>query len=357
MTRWLDAIRKTLGEWGRWHWIWGLAVGTYAAYDLGSFWFMAPDLWLPVWGWNVGQFGLPYVFLIRVADHAVAAGASRVFAYMAVVLLVGPIGITLSPLLAMFLDFPDSVKLEWAFGDTLTVIAARYLSLGLATLTYVYWRRGHEAQARLGALEVERARLQSSLQSARLLALQAQVEPGLLSELLGRVHAAIDPSAADVERADRKLTDAIALLRAMQPAVDASGSTVERELALVHAFGRAVEMPALEPGRLELRVSDEARGARLAPLVLVPALRSLASAAAQARWRLTAAAAAGRLNLEIAATAAEDAARDALRAVPLPDLGARLAAAHGPDARIEQVADGPPALRIDVPLSPVTCER
>ena len=111
----------------------------------------------------------------------------------------------------------------------------------MGTYAYMHWRREREARHRLTVAEVDRARQAQLVQTSKLLALQARIEPQFLFDALGRVRDALDRS---VDVAEQRLADLITLLRSLQPATDATASSLGREFALVHAFGRAADLPA-----------------------------------------------------------------------------------------------------------------
>jgi LytS/YehU family sensor histidine kinase len=202
-------------------------------------------------------------------------------------------------------------------------------------------------RARLRGLEMGRARQESMLQSARLLALQARVEPQFLFDALDRVREAIDRS---VDEAEHRLLDLIALLRAMQPAAGTTASSVEREFSLLHAFGRAAELPALQPGQLTVTAETEARDARLAPLLLLPTMRTLAACAPMAAWRVTASRAGPRLQMVVQPETPDMHAAAALESLDLSALLARMRAVHGPDAYVGLTRNPGPALRLSAPF-------
>lgn len=228
MTRLPAYMLETLREWGWRHFAWAMLVGSLAVFNMGNLVFLEPELslWV-VWVWNVFQFGLPYVFAVRVADRAVADGSSPAVAYTLVVALVAPLGVwVFGPMLIPVFGGNDA----WTLRDDVSVAATRVLTLSMCTLLYAQWRREHDMLARAQAAKIERAHQQQALYSARLMALQARVEPQFLFDTLRRVHNLIDQS---TEAAERLLTDLISLLRAMQPQGGSTASTLAREVELV----------------------------------------------------------------------------------------------------------------------------
>jgi hypothetical protein len=339
-------IAATLREWGWRHTGIGVLVGTLALSNMGGFVTWGPDFpWLRSWLYNLFQFGFPYVFALRVADRAVADGARRWVAYSVATLGVIVVGVwVIGPLLFPLIGGDP----EWGPAQDAMLFSHLLLPYSIATVAYAQWRSEQDMLHRVQAAELSRAREQQIVQSARLLALQARVEPQFLFDTLQRVRELIDRSAA---AAETRLSDLIALLRAMQPAAGATASTVEREFALVQAWGRASDAGALMPPRLVLHAADEAAQASFAPLVLLPALRRLAGDAPDARWQVGALRVGERLRLVIVPGAALEAARTALQTFDVAAARERLAAVHGPEATLAvSLADAALALNIEIPF-------
>ncbi|HET9823039.1 MAG TPA: hypothetical protein VFQ16_14555 [Burkholderiaceae bacterium] len=340
-------IVATAREWGWPHSGWAVLVGSLAVFNMGELLFFPDDLSLrAAWLYNVLQFGFPFVFAIRVADHAVAQGSPRNLTYALAVLLVIAAGVwVFGPLLVPLLGG----NARWSLRDDVGLVTTRLLPFAMGTYAYMHWRREREARHRLAVAEVERARQAQLVQTSRLLALQARIEPQFLFDALGRVRDALDRS---VDVAEQRLADLITLLRSLQPATDATASSLGREFALVHAFGRAADLPALQPENFALDADDVCRGARFAPLVLLPVLRCLAEAAPGARWRATATLAGDRLQVVVRPALDVPSAVAALQALDPRELRERLTTVHGADADLSVSAEPLPALRLLVPFDP-----
>ncbi len=345
MRPWLPWCAEVVREWDWRHTLWGVAVGSLAVFNMGEIAFMGNGIiFHQAWMFNVLQFGMPYVFALRVADRAVAAGVGPLAAYAAVVLIVIPVGIwVFGRLLSPTIGF----NAAWTSRMDISLATTRLLPFALGTLVYAYWRRERETLGRVQAAEVARATQQRLVQASRLLALQARVEPQFLFDALERVRALTERS---TEAAEQLLTDLIALLRAMQPAAGATASTVAREFALVESYARASETAALQAPRLQLHADAESAEARFAPLVLLPALRQLVGDAPAARWQVGALRVNDRLRLVIAPTAELDIARVALKSIELQPLQQRLGAVHGDDAVLAVASGDEPALHLEVPF-------
>jgi hypothetical protein len=342
-TRWFT---DTLAEWGWRHTAIGLLVGSLALFNMGGALFFGADFpWMRSWVYNIFEFGLPYVFAMRVADRAVADGVPRLAAYGTAVVSVILLGVwVIGPLMFPLIGGDP----EWGPQQDLFLACGYLLPFSIATAAYADWRRTQDTLARVQAAEVGRARQEQLVQAARLLALQARVEPQFLFDSLQRVRSLIDQS---TEAAERLLGDLIALLRAMQPAAGATASTLAREFALVEAYARASEVAALQPPRLLMEALDDAAAARFAPLVLLPALRRLVGDAPDAGWQVGAMQVDGRLRLVIAPTADLHSASTALQSFEIKPLHERVVAVHGPDARMAVQTVPTPALYIDVPYA------
>jgi Histidine kinase len=339
---------ETLREWGWRHTGLGLLVGTLALSNMGGFLSFGPDFpWLRSWVYNIFELGFPYVFALRVADRAVADGAPRWLTYGVVAVGVVATGVwVIGPLLYPILGGDP----EWGSANDWVLFCTLLLPYSIATVAYAHWRRGQDTLERVQAAEMARARQEQLVQSSRLLTLQARVEPQFLFDTLQRVRELIGSSA---QAAERLLTDLIALLRAMQPQAGATASTVEREFALVEAYGRASESRALLPPALMLAAAEPAPRARFAPLVLLPTLRRLAGDAPDARWQVGALRQGERLRVAITPTATLDHARLALQTFDARAFCERMTAVHGPGAALAVDAAGPaPALHIDMPFQP-----
>lgn len=339
---WRTWVGATLREWSWRHTGLGVVVGSLALFNMGGMLFFGPGFpFLRSWVYNVFEFGLTYVFAVRVADRAVADGRPAWLAYSLAVLGVIAIGVwVIGPLLFPLIGGDT----DWKSGDDWMLAMSQLLPFSVATVAYAHWRRAQETLARVQRAELARVRQEQLVQSARLLALQARVEPQFLFDALKRVRALLDDA---TDTAERRLGDLISLLRAMQPAAGATASTVAREVALVRAYGHAGDASALLPPRLTTQMDDEAGRARLAPLVLLPALRRLAGDAPGVQWQLGALRAGDRLRLAIAPQPPTAVAVQALASLDTVVLQQRLAAVHGTHARLAVRLTDPPALHID----------
>lgn len=334
----------TLREWSWTHTGLALLLGTLALFNMGSLLFNLNDSFPLVrsWVYNVAEFGFPGVLALRMADRAVADGVPPLLAYGtagAGVILLGVF--VIGPLLFPFIGGDP----DWSTRQDIMLSFNLSLTFFVGTVAYAHWRRANDIMQRVQFTELNRARQEQLLQSARLLALQARVEPEFLFETLHRVRDGIEPDRAE---ADRLLTNLIALLRALQPKAGATASTVARELAVVEAYGRASDLPALQATSLQLHASALSRPARLAPLVLLPTIRALS--ARGCGWQVWATVVAERLRLSIQGAPDSPEAATALQQLDLASLRERVLAVHGADARVLLETTPVANLQFDLPL-------
>lgn len=302
----------------------------------------SPSIWRVPLLYNVLQFGMPIVLAVRVADAAIDSGARAWLAYASAVGAVVVLGVwVIGPLLTPVLGGEPG----WSLGDDIWLAAGIAVLLGLGVTGYGHWRLGERTRDQAQQAERQLAEQAQRLQSARLLALQAQVEPQLLFDALGRVAARLHTQPAGAEQL---LSDTITLLRSLLPSTHSAASNVARELALVRAHARVTDQSALQPPLLQLAVAADTHHAELAPNVLPALLRELA--ARHSGWRLQAIRQGGQLQMQLQALNAGQPADDVACALDAVDLAActqRLQAVHGPQARVRRPS--PTLLQIELP--------
>jgi hypothetical protein len=323
--------------------------------------------------YNILQFGLPTVAAVRLADAAIEQGASASGCYLVVAVVVPIFGVWLfGPLLMPLLGSDPG----WSLVNDLWLWTGTGVLLALGLAAYAHWRAGERALARQHAAEGERACQLQRLHAARLLALQARVEPELLFATLDEVRARAGDGSTQDDDAERLLADLIGLLRRLLPSAQANRSTLARELALVQAQARLgaqamarhagpgqddppSAMPRLHPlPRVVATLPAECEHVEFAPLVL-PALLRLLDPSGSRPWFLTARRIAAdsadpRLLLELrrddsAATGPVAADTHTQAAVLLE----RLQAVLGPSARLDLSPHGEIAAMLDLPWCPV----
>ena len=323
-------------------------------HPLGGIFF--PPVVLPGWDPMMNMFAgawlvpnLVLLFSVFVADEAFEDGVRPLRAYgLAVVFVV----LTL-PSLDRFLH-----QLVWQQGGNYMtgreegVAQLVWWSLvslyecGFGLSIYAYWRVTQRALRRVQAAETDRARSEQRVQTARLLALQSRVDPQLLFDTLGRVGAlhADDPSASDA-----LLADLIALLRSMQPGTGADNSAVAREFGLVEAWLRVLRDAGPREIEVQLRMSPESAQLGIAPMLVLPLVRSVlvAAPAAHRRWLLGSRVVDRRLQIRLESNDGAAAAAVSSQ-VDLDALQERLAQLFGTSAHLV-VSSAPLALTLDLP--------
>jgi hypothetical protein len=296
----------------------------------------------------LGQ-ALPFVLAARMAERAIDGGVAPWRAYSLILLTV-----LLCPRAFDQLPLPMINRQAQHIGRVYWAILLNVMQWTAVVSLYALWRTRERSMRRVQASESARARDRQRLQSAQLLALQARVDPQLLFDTLrqvGRLQRS-DPPAADA-----LLGDLIAMLRATLPRAASTGSTVEREFAVVEAWLKVRRALSAAGWAVNIEPTPALAGASLAPLLLQPLVRSVleSAGAAAVDWRLGAEAAGDRLLVTLAAQPAGgagdgDAAR-LLADVDLASLRARLALLHGGSARLRASLEQPPRLVLDLPLS------
>ncbi|MES2046958.1 MAG: histidine kinase [Pseudomonadota bacterium] len=337
--RWslLKALVTACRDWRLRHTLLAILMGTVSMIYMGVFISQIEGgkrylFNLIVWLFHLAEVGFPLVLAVCVADSAVDAGHRRIPAYglaifCAVTLGVWVIGPLVSPLLRPVLLWTLSVNIHpsWNWVRDLHHASGVSFPMTLAVAAYANWRQQQSSLAKLRADEVERVRQLQALQTARLFALQARVEPELLFDTLQRVNQLIGES---VSAADILLADLIAMLRAMLPVSGASTSTVGHEFNLVRTYARVTRLSALQSPQLILNASPEAEVANFAPMILLPSLRTLVAAAPIA-WQVNAERIADRLLITLFAVSPELSTRVALQALDQSAMRERLNVLHG----------------------------
>lgn len=294
--------------------------------------------------------GLIVVFGVMVADEAFEDGVPPLRAYGLVAI-------------AIAIITPSVVRLQGAILISLGVVEHRAGNdEGIAQLVwwwqvafyesafgfaiYAYWRVTQRAVRRAQAAETEQVRNEQRVQTARLLALQARVEPQMLFDALNQVRSL---HASDAQAADALLADLIALLRAMQPSAKKDTSAVEHEFELADAWVRVARSAGHGNARLQLHIAPEARSVGIAPMLVLPLLRSVLrlAGANQRQWLLSASVLGPRLIVTLQQAEADD-AQLALEGIDLSSVQDRLAQVFGQSARLT-VSSRPPSVELDLP--------
>ncbi|MDH0867003.1 hypothetical protein [Mitsuaria sp. GD03876] len=303
--------------------------------------------------YNVLQFGVPAVLLTRGADALVDRGRLPTWAaYPLVVLITILLGVwVIAPALHPVLG----KAAWWGPSEDLKLAASTLGWHALGMTVYVQLRQSRRAQARLEALQEAAAARQRQLAAAQLLALQARVDPALLSDQLGVIDAELGH---DPPRALARLAMLIELLRAQQPHLEAEVSTLDREVVALRAYACLASPDPVHMGRLHLARLDDAPDWPIAPMVLLPLVRPLLDDAGGTLWGLSLhvgtrdgldAPGLAQLRLQALGPDAEATRRVAAR-VPLAELRQRLRAVHGDAAALALVTQDLPLFTLTWPI-------
>lgn len=324
-------------------WTWrhtsmAVVVGTLAVFNMGGALFWNPDFTvLRAWVYNLFEFGFTYVYAMRVADRAVAAGTRGALAYGIGLVATIVVGVwAIGPLLFPIIGGEEG----WKSSDDVALAFGLLLPGSLVTVAYAHWRATVSTRQRLQAAALVRAKRAQVTQATLLLAQQSRMEPHFLFDALKAIRARADSDAAAAEDLLNALTG---LLRAVQPRVEAEGSTLGRELSVVQSYARLASLMTGQAPRWVSAVGIEVESLPFAPLVLLPLLRELDNATGSL-WRIDASAHAGRLTLTLRPPSASVHA-----ALDLAPFATRLVDVHGPGAHIGWLPSPPPGLQISIP--------
>jgi hypothetical protein len=285
-----------------------------SVHPLGGIFF--PPVELPGWdpvvpflngGW-VGS-GIPTVFCVLVADEAFDDGVAPLRAYgLALVAMVAIVPLA-SRLYQEFTGLLGANSYALGRGEGVAQFVwwslVMLYEVGFGLAIYAYWRVTQRTMRQAQAAETERVLNEQRVQTAQLLALQSRVDPQLLFDALVRVGALHrnEPQAADA-----LLSDLIALLRSLHPRAVADHSTAQREFALVEAWLRVTRSAGRDGVRVRTQMAPDARPAGLAPMLVLPLLRSVLALphATEGEWLLGARVAGPRLVVTLQSNAGGD---------------------------------------------------
>lgn len=160
-------------------------------------------------------------------------------------------------------DFANEPKriMGWGMLTFVGMLFGPWIALGA-----MLKQRDAFARTQALAFELERSRLERQATDARMRLLQAQVQPHFLFNTLANVQALVDAGSPQASALLQSLT---AYLRAAVPRLDATATTLGRELELVRAYLEL--MHARMPDRLRyvLRVDEAAHALECPPLTLL----------------------------------------------------------------------------------------
>jgi hypothetical protein len=221
---------------------------------------------------QVGAFAI--LLAVVIADRATAGKPQRKIPYFLAVLLAAAAWaiVEYSGLALHGLGFawyaPHEAPAEMNVAQRTIYGMLEWLILGTAvTFVYLDARRAHDEQRRLRRAELERSRTAKRMLESQLQAMQARVEPQFLFNTMAQVRRLYD---VDFPVAERMLDDLIAYLRAAMPRMRDTTSTVACEVELARAYLDIVKLRLGNRLRFEIHAPEEASGARMPPMMLLP---------------------------------------------------------------------------------------
>ena len=206
-----------------------------------------------------------------------------------------------------------------------------FMMTGLfAALGYWHWRDATRRAAMLRHLQLEHLRFSRATYEARLVALQARVEPRFLFETLSDAERLYDLDAA---LGARVIDDLIVHLRAALPAIEATSSTLAAEMDLVRTWLDIMRVRSGDTMLLAMPEVDAPGDTRMPPMVLLPLVQhAVCSGSDGVRAVLVSAALDGdRLRVTVVGPAAAFAS---VGADGVGDIGERVAAVFGDRATL-----------------------
>ena len=137
---------------------------------------------------------------------------------------------------------------------------------GVVALAHMHAKRATHAAARLHEAEIERTSLDRRMVESQLQVLQAQIEPHFLFNTLAHVKRlySVAPSTGGEMLSSLRL-----YLRAALPQMRESGSTLQRETGLVHAYLCVLRIRMGARLQFGIELPEEIRDAPFPPMVLI----------------------------------------------------------------------------------------
>jgi LytS/YehU family sensor histidine kinase len=160
-----------------------------------------------------------------------------------------------------------------AIGAQSVFVFFEYLIWGsIVVWTYVNRRDELRAKARMNASRLQHARMQRRSLEAQLQALQAQVEPQLLLDMLA---CARDRYEVDPAKGNALLAALIAYLRHALPKARESSPELGREVELARAYVNVMREQTADDIRFEADVPEAVRASCLPPMLLLPLIQRI----------------------------------------------------------------------------------
>ena len=259
--------------------------------------------------WTLIAF-MPMALLVTAADHLTSSSktAARAALLTSAVLLgamvQGIIGLPVSKLILLFLGDPAELdRGPWyaAPVSQFSTFARAVVLGGLLTALLYFYKRERDFAHSLHVTQLRRLDAERHETDARLLSLQAQIEPHFLFNTLAHVQRLYE---VQPERGRAMLSNLVDYLLSALPQMRRPESTVGRELALARAYLNVQQLRMGDRLRVEVDVPDALAAAALPPLMLVTLVENaikhgLGPKQAGGAIRIVARAAGGRLQVEV----------------------------------------------------------
>ncbi|MEO8506331.1 MAG: histidine kinase [Betaproteobacteria bacterium] len=283
-------------------------------------------------GWNNFLWGLVSgtalaVLLLPCLAFAACATAPRLPGWV-VFAAAGAFGTAVTYVLVNVIFLPwllgagTEITLDRAWGGV-----PPFMLTGLfATLGYMHWHDAARSARILHERQLERVQFARRAYEARLVALQARIEPRFLFDTLADVETLYDRQPA---LGARVLDDLIVHLRAALPAIEESTSSLAVELELVRTWLDIMRIRSGDRLLVGMPAPEAPLDARMPPMVLLPLVRHAVEAGRDAVCAILVSAAANgdRILVTIVGPAAAFAPFDATPAVA--QVRDRVAAIYG----------------------------
>jgi hypothetical protein len=215
------------------------------------------------------------MFTTFVADELVAAGAPSLPAY-AIAVLIGSAAGSLAQWIvhqALHRASPTIRGVQTMQSAYAAFVFFEYILWGaVGVWIYVQRRSEMRAKARMDASRLQRAETQRRSLEAQLTALQAQIEPRFLLDMLA---CARDRYEADATSGSAMLGALIAYLRTALPRLRETGSNLGRELQLVRAYLGVMRAHLGDGLAFESEVADRVGEARMPAMLMLPLVHTL----------------------------------------------------------------------------------
>jgi len=220
-----------------------------------------------------GLCGSALYLAVMTADEAIERGAERLVAYAAALVCGAGLGAGIDYLVRDVWFAPWQQVIGHSGDESLPHrVAWRNFFIfvvygGLATFIYVTLRSARQATTQRNAGELARQQARRRMIEARLLAMQACIEPQFLFNTLGQIRSLYEQ---DSRRGGVMLEHLIAYLRAALPQLRDTASTLGQEAALVRAYLEIVRMRLGDRLSFTIAIPTDAAAARVPPMMLLP---------------------------------------------------------------------------------------